>query len=61
MDNLEWMDDETKIAARKKLEKMEQYIAYPNEVFNQTVVEEYFKDLTISRQTDPSQTFRFEL
>ena len=46
--NLDWMDDETKVEALKKLDKMDQYIAYPNEVLDQTTIDEYYKELVVT-------------
>ena len=39
LDNLPWMDAETKTQAKKKLEKMDQFIAYPDELTDQESVD----------------------
>jgi len=39
LDDLPWMDAETKVEAKKKLEKMDQYIAYPDEMINKEKVD----------------------
>ena len=38
VDNSSWMDGETKIEAKKKLDKMGQIIAYPNEIIDQSLM-----------------------
>ena len=39
LDELTWMDDETKVEARKKLENMRQFIGYPDEFLDQEKVD----------------------
>ena len=39
IDDLPWMDDETKVEAQKKLEKMDQFIAYPDELIEKDKVD----------------------
>ena len=42
------MDDKTKARAEHKLNKMKERIAYPEEVLDKEIVEEYHKDLVIT-------------
>ena len=39
----EWMGDEAKEMARKKLKSMKQNIAYPDEMLNQTIMDQYYE------------------
>ena len=39
VDDLPWMDAETKVEAKKKLEKMDQFIAYPDELIEKDKVD----------------------
>ena len=48
LDNLPWMDDVTKVEAKKKLEKMGQYIAYPDEMIEKEKVDGLHKGLEAS-------------
>ena len=36
---LSWMDDETKSEAKKKLEKMDQFIAYPDQLLDKETID----------------------
>lgn len=45
VDDLDWMDDETKKRAKKKLNKMDQFIGYPDEILVEDNVEELYKSL----------------
>ena len=47
LDDLTWMDKETKAEARKKLVKMKQYIAYPQEVLDKEIIDGYYDKLEI--------------
>ena len=38
-----WMGDEAKQMAKTKLKSMKQNIAYPNEMLNQTIMDEYYQ------------------
>jgi len=42
LDKVEWMDASTKERAHKKLKLMKQYIAYPDEMFQMKIVDEYY-------------------
>lgn len=48
---IDWMDDETRASALDKLKKMATYIGYPDEMKNNTLLEEYYDGLEI----DPEQ------
>ena len=41
--NTEWMDDETKKNAVKKMKKMDQVVAYPDELLDDEVVDGFYK------------------
>ena len=43
IDDLDWMDEATKESARTKLDKMRQFIAYPDEMLDQDTVDSHFK------------------
>ena len=43
----DWMDEKTKRKAKEKLDKMGQYIAYPEEVLEQTVIDNFFQGLEV--------------
>ena len=43
--NTNWMDKETKENAIKKMEKMDQVIAYPDELLNKDEIDEYYKGM----------------
>ena len=45
LDGLSWMDDETKSEAKKKMEKMDQFIAYPDELLDQETIDEFHKGM----------------
>lgn len=44
----DWMDEETKTEALKKLRSMHSNVAYPPELFNDTLLETYFANLNLS-------------
>ena len=44
------MDEETKQEARKKLVKMKQFIAYPQELLEREIVDEYYNNLEINEE-----------
>lgn len=46
---LTWMDDETKLAALDKAEKLVEHIGYPNELTDNAKLEEYYAPLEIER------------
>ena len=41
------MDKATKSRAKEKLDKMGQYIAYPDEVLDQSVIDNFFQNLEV--------------
>ena len=41
--NTEWMDDETKDNAVKKMRKMDKVVAYPDELLDTKIIDEYYK------------------
>ena len=43
--NTNWMDKETKDNAIKKMEKMDQVIAYPDELLKKDEIDEYYKSM----------------
>lgn len=44
----DWMDAETKEEALKKLHSMSSNIAYPKELLNNSLIEEYYRDLQLN-------------
>ena len=42
----EWMGKEAKEMAKKKLKAMKQYIAYPNEMLNRTIIDGFYEGTT---------------
>ena len=47
LEKITWMDDETKIEAQLKLEKMDQFIAYPDELIDQNKVDGLHKGIVL--------------
>merc|ERR1719245_1103653 len=45
LEKVEWMDDKTRERAKEKLNKMDQFIAYPDELLNQMIIDEYYAPL----------------
>merc|ERR1719319_1857991 len=45
--NVNWMDDITRKGAIQKVEKMQEYIGYPEELLNVGLLEELYKDLEV--------------
>ncbi|KAK7603104.1 hypothetical protein V9T40_003103 [Parthenolecanium corni] len=43
----DWMDNETKTEARKKLNTMRTYVSHPDWLYNITEIDEYYEDYTI--------------
>ena len=50
LDEVEWMDDETKNEARKKLSKMGQFIAHPDEVLVKEKVDGFYAGLDLDKE-----------
>lgn len=44
------MEAETKKAALKKLENIRQYIAYPDELLDESKLDEYYKELSLDEE-----------
>jgi len=51
LDELEWMDDETKVEAHRKLAQMGQYIAYPDEYLDEKNIEGIYHGLDLDEET----------
>ena len=49
LNELEWMDDDTKKEARKKLSKMKEFIAYPEEILIKEKVDGFYADLDLDK------------
>lgn len=47
LQKVDWMDEETRKSALEKLKKMATYIGYPDEIKNNTLLEEYYDGLEI--------------
>ena len=45
LENTEWMDKDTRESAVKKMQKMDQVVAYPDELVNKQVVDDYYKGI----------------
>ena len=45
---VEWMDEETRIAALKKIDGMKNVIAYPEELINDSLVEKYYNNVEMT-------------
>lgn len=43
-----WMDDETKLEAKEKLEAMKLVIGYPDYLLNQSLLNERYKSVSIN-------------
>lgn len=43
---ISWMDKNTQLAAKEKLQKMAQFIAYPHWYNNQSYLENFYKDVS---------------
>lgn len=48
---LDWMDENTKRAAVDKLENMYPHIAYPDELLNDRLLDDFYADVSIFFQT----------
>lgn len=51
LEKVDWMDEKTKKAARAKLNAIQQYVAYPDEFFDDEKLDKYFKSLKIDRNS----------
>ena len=48
---VDWMDEETRMAALDKAKAMTTHIGYPDEIMDNAKLEEYYKDLEINPDT----------
>jgi predicted metalloendopeptidase len=47
LDNLEWMDEATKVRAKTKLEMMREFIAYPDWILDDATVDALYEGVKI--------------
>lgn len=47
LNEVNWMDDQTRKSALDKLHSMSTHIGYPDEVMNNTKIEQYYENLEI--------------
>lgn len=47
LNNVDWMDDETRQSAIKKLKTMTTHIGYPDELMDDSKIENYYRNLEI--------------
>lgn len=57
MDNLSWMDEETKKAAKIKVDTMSQLIGYPAWYDNSTALEHYYDGVIITRYFEKNSNY----
>ncbi|CAM1322785.1 ECE2 (predicted) [Pycnogonum litorale] len=48
VENIDWMDDETRVTAIKKLQKMAKFVGYPEPILNETILNDYYADVEIN-------------
>lgn len=48
LEKIDWMDDTTKLSAKRKAEVIKAYIGYPDEILNDTDLSTFYKDLNLS-------------
>jgi len=48
LSNIKWMDDETRVRAKRKLRTMREYIGYPDELLKVNLLEEVYEGLEVS-------------
>ena len=60
INDLDWMDDKTKEKARKKLTKMAQFIAYPDEMLDEYTVTQHHKGIIIKEDDYFGNVIRLE-
>ncbi|XP_058793376.1 neprilysin-2-like isoform X2 [Phymastichus coffea] len=49
IEKVDWMDEETRLAALEKADAMSSFIAYPNELLDDNKLDKYYESLTIER------------
>ena len=45
LEDTEWLGEDAKKMAKKKLKEMKQNIAYPDELLNKTIIDEYYQGM----------------
>jgi len=50
LDELDWMDEKTRSKAHEKIDLMQSFIAYENEIFNNTILDSYYADLSLNSE-----------
>lgn len=50
LDQVDWMDEETRLEAKDKAKSISAYIGYPDELLNDTLIEELYKGLHFDRR-----------
>ncbi len=61
LDDLEWMDEPTKDKALKKLHKMKQYLAYPDEFLNKDLIDGFYQGVEMKENDFLGNVLRFDL
>ena len=61
LDDITWMDERTKVKARKKLEKMRKFIAYPDELLDERLLDSHHRDIDIDEEDYIGNYFRVNL
>ena len=51
LDEVQWMDEGTKTKAYLKLQSIKEYIAYPEEIMNNTKLEDFYDGIEVSNDT----------
>lgn len=46
LESIDWMGNETKLMALKKVKSMDAYIAYPEQILNQTLVDQFYETVS---------------
>ena len=54
LQKIPWMTTESKRKASEKLQSMKAFIAYPDELLSKSIIDEYYKDLSVSNGNNPS-------
>ncbi|XP_042904449.1 neprilysin-2 isoform X1 [Parasteatoda tepidariorum] len=50
LNDIDWMDSETKKLAKEKVNSITPYIGYPQELLNDSIVSDYYKALTVANE-----------
>jgi membrane metallo-endopeptidase-like protein 1 len=51
LDNVQWMDEGTRAKAHEKLQSIKDYIGFPKEILNNTLIEELYDGIEVSNDT----------